>query len=226
LFMCCWGIKTKRRKAADEKAGRLPYPDEKEAMRDEAYDTRAYGREKSSLPSDSHDNLQDMYRNEERYRDESFRDAERGARIERVTDTRSAANLADGMDRSSGAGFTAATEYGGSAMDYPPPPPPNYMSPAEYRAGMEGNRTDVMDAGADFSAAAGAGNAGGVYRDTVSVSPPAFPAQATVTTTTTTKRRKAHHAGGSAYSESAAAATAGTATMQDQSHLLGLNTSV
>lgn len=85
-----------------------------------------------------------------------------------------------GIDYSSGAGFTTGTEYGGS-LGYPPPPPPNYASSLDYMTG------DSYHGGADFSAAAGAGNAGGVYRETVTAAA-AAPTKTTTTTVTTTTR--------------------------------------
>ncbi|KHN87860.1 Uncharacterized protein F54D1.6 [Toxocara canis] len=228
LFLCCWCVKQKRRRVAEDKASRvLPYPDEKTPMRtDTTYDTRAFSKKKAeslnSLNRRSSFKEAELYRKEHggsgkiyrSERPESYRGDYRDAmdedyRMETVANLqRSAPNLADGMDYSSGAGFTNGTEYGGS-LGYPPPPP-NYTSSVDYVAGGESYR----GGGAEFSAAAGAGNAGGVYHETVSL-----PAPKTTTTTVTTTTRNVRHGGGNAYVESLSA-------VQDQNQLLGLNTSV
>uniref|UniRef100_F1KR18 Protein mesh n=1 Tax=Ascaris suum TaxID=6253 RepID=F1KR18_ASCSU len=222
LFLCCWCLKQKRRKVAEEKASRrLSYVDEKTPMRaDTTYDTRAFSKSKAeslnSLSNRGSLREAEVYRKDQgsgkNYRAD-YRDAmEEDGNVQAMTNVRSAPNLAEGIDYSSGAGFTTGTEYGGS-LGYPPPPPPNYASSLDYMTG------DSYHGGADFSAAAGAGNAGGVYRETVTAAA-AAPTKTTTTTVTTTTR-KGRHGGGNMYAESASAAN-----VQLQNQLLGLNTSV
>uniref|UniRef100_A0A914R4L2 Sushi domain-containing protein n=1 Tax=Parascaris equorum TaxID=6256 RepID=A0A914R4L2_PAREQ len=107
LFLCCWCLKQKRRKVAEEKASRrLSYVDEKTPMRaDMAYDTRAFSKSKAeslnSLSNRGSLREAEMYRKDQgggkNYRAD-YRDAmEEDGNVQTVTNVRSAPNLAEGL---------------------------------------------------------------------------------------------------------------------------------